>query len=81
VLATSISASVCSQHAGAAQQQYLKASNPDAYDFFGVTTALSGDGNAVAVGAQNESSMAVGIDGDQLDNSANSSGAAYLYQR
>jgi len=37
-----------------AQQAYLKASNPAAYDCFGISVALSSDGNLLAVGAEGE---------------------------
>jgi hypothetical protein len=63
------------------QQAYVKASNPDAYDSFGWSLALSEDGDTLAVGASNEASAALGIDGDQIDDSAVYSGAAYVFQR
>ena len=61
------------------QQAYLKATNPDSGDQFGFSVAVSGD--LVAVGAIGESSAAVGINGDQSDNSAASSGAVNVYVR
>ncbi|MAE45816.1 MAG: integrin [Planctomycetes bacterium] len=61
------------------QQAYLKASNTDASDFFGWSVAL--DGDTVVVGADSESSNATGVNGNQLDNSADSSGAAYVFVR
>jgi trimeric autotransporter adhesin len=61
------------------QEAYVKASNPEAFDFFGSEAALSGD--RLAVAAPLEASSAVGIDGDQLDNSAQNAGAVYLFQR
>jgi cysteine-rich repeat protein len=63
------------------QQAYIKASNTEAPDFFGLSVALSGDGNILAVGAEYESSNATGIDGDQADDSAAQSGAAYVFVR
>jgi cysteine-rich repeat protein len=63
------------------QQAYIKASNTDAQDEFGWSVALSGDGNILAVGADKESSNATGIDGDQADDSASASGAAYVFVR
>lgn len=63
------------------QQAYIKASNPDFTDFFGWSVALSGDGNLMVVGAVNEASAAVGIDGDQQDNSAPGAGAVYVLER
>jgi hypothetical protein len=61
------------------QQAYLKASNPDAEDFFGFSVAIAGD--TVVVSASEESSIATGVDGDQSDNSADSAGAAYVFTR
>jgi hypothetical protein len=63
------------------QQAYVKASNSDGYDYFGVDLALSATGNTLAVGAYWEDSSATGIDGDQADNSANNSGAGYVFVR
>jgi hypothetical protein len=63
------------------QEAYIKASNTDAVDYFGVRVALSGDGSTLAVGAYLEDSKATGIAGDQADNSANGSGAVYLFTR
>ncbi|KIG12503.1 hypothetical protein DB30_01320 [Enhygromyxa salina] len=40
---------------------------------------MSADGRELAVGATGESGSAVGIAGDQLDGSASSAGAVYLY--
>jgi hypothetical protein len=56
----------------------VKASNPDDYDFFGTGIAVSGD--TLAVGAQNESSAARGVNGDQSDNSAPDAGAVYVFK-
>jgi hypothetical protein len=61
------------------QQAYLKASYSDFVDFFGYSVAISG--NYVLVGAPFESSSSAGIDGDQVNNNAPSSGAAYLFSR
>jgi hypothetical protein len=63
------------------QQAYVKASNPDSNDHFGIAVALSDDGNTLAVGAYAESSSATGIEGAQLDNSASGSGAVYVFTR
>ncbi|MEK6642277.1 MAG: FG-GAP repeat protein, partial [Planctomycetota bacterium] len=62
-----------------AQQAYLKASNTEAGDYFGHSVAVSGD--TVVVGAPLEDSNATGVDGDQADNSAGDSGAAYVFVR
>jgi hypothetical protein len=40
---------------------------------------MSGTGNTLAVGAEEEDSKARGIDGDRNDNSVPDSGAVYLY--
>ena len=64
-----------------AQQAYLKASNTDAYDSFGFSLALSADGSTLAVTATREDSNARGINGTQTDNSAEDSGAAYVFAR
>jgi drug/metabolite transporter superfamily protein YnfA len=57
------------------QQAYLKASNPDAGDFFGLSVAISKD--TVVIGAYGESSNSI----NQADNSMQSSGAAYVFIR
>ncbi|MFO0875182.1 MAG: hypothetical protein U0575_14595 [Phycisphaerales bacterium] len=61
------------------QQAYLKASNTDAGDLFGVAVAVSG--NTIVVGAALEQSSATGVNGNQADNSADDSGAAYVFVR
>jgi len=61
------------------QQAYLKASNTDAVDSFGVSVAVSGD--TVVVGASFEDSSATGVDGDQGNNSVSGSGAVYVFTR
>jgi hypothetical protein len=62
------------------QQAYVKASNTDTDDRFGLSkVSLSADGDTLAVGAYWESSNATGIDGDQADNSSINSGAVYIY--
>jgi len=60
-------------------QAYLKASNTEAYDEFGYWVAISGD--TVVVGAIRESSNATGVNGYQSNNTASSSGAAYVFVR
>jgi hypothetical protein len=64
-----------------AQQAYLKASNTNAYDYFGSSVALRADGNTLAVGARGEGSSAAGLNGNQNDNSASDSGAVYMFVR
>jgi len=69
---------------------YIKASNTDGDvdpddsvfdgDGFGNKLALSGDGTTLAVGAPREDSNALGIDGDEADNSAMDAGAVYVFR-
>jgi hypothetical protein len=61
------------------QQAYLKASNAESGDVFGYSVSVCGD--SVVVGAASEASSATGVDGNQSDNSAPSSGAAYIFVR
>ena len=61
------------------QTAYLKASNAEAGDGFGSTVAV--DGATVVVGAPDEASSARGVDGDQTNDDAPQSGAAYVFQR
>jgi FG-GAP repeat len=63
------------------EQAFIKSSNPGEKDWFGVRTALSGDGNTLLVGAPNEDGGSKGINGNQSDKSAAESGAAYLFTR
>lgn len=60
---------------------YFKASNTNAGDGFGEKVAISADGRTLAVTARFEGSNAVGVDGDQTDNSDASSGAIYIFYR
>ena len=64
--------------ADVAQQAYLKASNTDPDDFFGLSLDVHGD--TIVVGAVGEASAATGVDGDQADDSASDSGAAYVFR-
>lgn len=63
------------------QQAYIKASTPGAFDDFGEALDLSGDGNTLAVGVQDEDSNSTGINGNESDNSASSAGAVYVFKR
>ncbi|HWO23289.1 MAG TPA: DUF4215 domain-containing protein, partial [Kofleriaceae bacterium] len=63
------------------QQAYIKASNTGAGDGFGISVALSADGATLAVGAHYEASAATGIGGNQANNSAERSGAVYVFTR
>lgn len=60
---------------------YVKASNPGGGDQFGNAIALSGDGNTLVVGAFMEASDATGVNGDELNEDASRSGAAYVFAR
>ncbi|HSJ49213.1 MAG TPA: FG-GAP repeat protein, partial [Gammaproteobacteria bacterium] len=69
--------------AGWSQQAYVKASNTEAYDHFGHSVALSGDGDTLAVGAPFEDSNATGVNaaaGDANNSRANA-GAVYVFAR
>jgi hypothetical protein len=59
------------------QQNYVKASNTEGGDYFARSVAIS-DATMVA-GAIKEASSATGVNGDQSDNSATNSGAAYVF--
>lgn len=61
------------------QQAYIKASNTGRSDDFGISLSLSGD--TLVVGAPGEDSNATGVDGDQSNNLAGGSGAAYVFVR
>jgi len=63
------------------QQAYIKASNTGKDDRFGYSLTISADGDILVIGAENESSSATGIGGDQNDDSTSVSGAAYLFRR
>jgi hypothetical protein len=61
------------------QQAYLKASNPGELDEFGISVGVSG--NTIVVGAHYESSNAVRVNGDENNDLATTSGAAYVFVR
>src|SRR5687768_2603452 len=68
--------------------QYLKASNAGEDDKLGIgdpliggTMAISADGNTLVVGAPHEDSAATGVNGNQRDDTAWDSGAAYVFVR
>lgn len=64
-----------------AQQEYLKSSNTGASDLFGSSLAISSDGNTLAVGARAEGSGSTGVNGEETNNSALSSGAVFVFNR
>jgi hypothetical protein len=63
------------------QEAYIKASNAEANDRFGNALRLSHNGSTLAIGAIREDSVATGINGDEVDNSAEEAGAVYVLQR
>lgn len=62
-------------------EAYLKASNAEAGDRFGTSVSLENNGSTLVVGADGEDSNAVGINGDETNNSASGSGAVYVFSR
>ena len=66
------------QASGWAETAYLKASNAEAGDGFG---GVALDGDTLVISAAGESSSARGVGGDQNNDDAPSSGAAYVFQR
>jgi hypothetical protein len=63
------------------QEAYVKASNTNAGDGFGLAVTVSADGGTVAVGAFGEDSAALGIGGMESSNAAVDSGAVYVFRR
>ena len=63
------------------QQAYVKASNTGVDANFGIAVSLSADGDTLAAAAWWEDSSASGLGGDQMDDSATNSGAAYVFTR
>ncbi len=61
------------------QRAYLKASNTDPGDDFGIAVAL--DGDTLVVGASREDSIESGTAGHGSDNNAIDAGAAYVFAR
>jgi len=62
------------------QEAYVKASNTEAKDEFGIAVSLSGDGKTLAVGADGEDSDATGENGTQDNNNSKNTGAVYIYK-
>jgi hypothetical protein len=62
-----------------AQQACLKASNAETGDAFGWSVTVSGE--TVVVGAVGEDSASTGVNGGSSDNSADTSGAAFVFTR
>ncbi len=63
------------------QQAYIKASNPGITDNFGFATALSADGNTLAVSAHFEAGGGTGVNADQNDDTIPQAGAVYVFTR
>jgi hypothetical protein len=61
------------------QQAYVKASNSDAFDYFGEALDVSGD--TIVVGARGEASPAAGVGADQTMNMTANTGAVYVFTR
>jgi hypothetical protein len=59
------------------QEAYLKGSNTQAGDTFGLSVSLSANG--LVVGAYREDSNTTGVNGSQASNAAADSGAVYLF--
>jgi len=59
------------------QRAYIKASNAESGDNFGVSVAVSGD--SAAISAITEDSNATGVNGDQANNSMPGAGAVYVF--
>ena len=76
------------QNGGWSQQAYVKASRNEPSDGFGFATAISEDGNTLAVGAGDEACLTPGIDPPGCDNDSPPQraaniwvGAAYVFVR
>ena len=63
------------------QTAYVKGSNTKAGDQFGSSLSLNRDGRILAIGAYGEDSGARGVNGNQSDQSAQDSGAVYVFTR
>ncbi len=61
------------------QRAYLKPSNPDLGDNFGIYLAMAADANTIAVAGLYEDGAASGIDVDQADQTAPNAGAMYVF--
>lgn len=66
---------------GWSEAALIKPTHALANQHFGWALALSADGESLLVGAHFEDGAARGINGDQLDASAEDAGSAYLYRR
>ncbi len=62
-----------------AQEAYLKSSNPDPFDHFGLSVGISGD--LIIVGSGEEDGPSIGVNPSNQGNGLGSSGAAYIFER
>ena len=72
-------ASAASAQTTPAWQNYLKASNTDAGDFYG--SAMDASGDVLVVGASREASSANQVNGNQASNGLAGAGAAYVLRK
>lgn len=63
------------------RQAFIKAANADEGDLFGISVALSEDGDTLVVGASGEASAGTGSSASATDNSAANAGAVYVFTR
>jgi hypothetical protein len=63
------------------EQAYLKSTNPELEDLFGVHVSISGDGNTIVASAPNEDGPGRGLNGNQRSNAAEDAGAVYIFTR
>ena len=63
------------------QDTYIKSSSPGYLDRFGGSVAINADGTVLVVGAKWEDSAAIGINGDDGNDLAEWSGAAYVFRK
>ncbi len=61
------------------EQAHLKSGKSGRGDLFGIAVAIAGE--RIVVGAPGEDSGATGVSGDEADNGASQSGAAYVFAR
>ncbi|MEI8611222.1 hypothetical protein P4S70_20990 [Enterovibrio sp. Hal110] len=62
------------------QEAFIKMENADSFDRFGESVALSGDGGTLVIASAGDDSNAIGIDGEQTDNSNTNTGSAAVYR-
>lgn len=63
------------------QEAYIKPTAVGNNDLFGFKLSINNDGSRLAVGVFSEDSNAVGIGGNENDNSASAAGAVYVFGR